>query len=156
MISDPGNVSEYLISQPKFVNAIRGAEKETKLSKTQLAVLRKVGQDLDEATMRVTQEPGSNTFRNLSVANVMGAIAGKSMFGDVPAVLQKVAAPMNWLYNGTDDQIREVIVDAMLDPKLAARLMRKATTAEMVPLSQALQKRALKLGYGQVFGLTEE
>jgi len=78
------------------------------------------------------------------------------MFGDVPAVLQKVAAPMNWLYNGTDDQIREVIVDAMLDPKLAARLMRKATTAEMVPLSQELQKRALKLGYGQVFGLTEE
>jgi hypothetical protein len=156
MISDPGNVSEYLISQPKFVNAIRAAENETKLSKTQLAVLKKVGQDLDDATTRVTQEPGSNTFRNLSVANVMGAIAGKSMFGDVPAVLQKVAAPMNWLYNGTDDQIREVIVDAMLDPKLAARLMRKATTAEMVPLSQELQKRALKLGYGQVFGLTEE
>jgi hypothetical protein len=156
MISDPGNVSEYLISQPKFVNAIRAAENETKLSKTQLSVLKKVGQDLDEATLRVTQEPGSNTFRNLSVANVIGAIAGKSMFGDVPAVLQKVAAPMNWLYNGTDDQIREVIVDAMLDPKLAARLMRKATTAEMVPLSQELQKRALKLGYGQVFGLTEE
>jgi hypothetical protein len=156
VISDPGNVSEYLISQPKFVRAIRAAEKDTKLSRTQLAVLRKVGQDLDDATMRATQEPGSNTFRNLSVANVMGAIAGRSMFGDVPAVLQKVAAPMNWLYNGTDDQIREVIVDAMLDPKLAARLMRKATTSEMVPLSQELQKRALRLGYGQVFGLTEE
>jgi hypothetical protein len=44
----------------------------------------------------------------------------------------------------------------MLDPKLAARLMRRATTAEMVPLSKELQKRALKLGYGQVFGLSEE
>jgi hypothetical protein len=78
------------------------------------------------------------------------------MFGDVPQALQKVAAPMNWLYNGTDDAIREVIVDAMLNPKLAARLMRRATTAEMVPLSKELQKRALKLGYGQVFGLSEE
>jgi hypothetical protein len=156
MISDPGNVSEYLISQPKFVNAIRAAEKDTNLSKTQLAVLRKVGQDLDEATTRVTQEPGSNTFRNLSVANVMGGIVGRSMFGDMPQALQKVAAPMNWLYNGTDDAIREVIVDAMLDPKLAARLMRRATTAEVVPLSQELQRRALRLGYGQVFGLTEE
>lgn len=156
MITDPGNVSEYLISQPKFTNAIRAAEKDTNLSRTQLAVLKRVGKDLDDATFRVTQEPGSNTFRNLSVANVMGAIAGKSMFGDVPQVLQKVAAPMNWLYNGTDDAIREVIVDAMLDPKLAARLMRKATTAEMVPLSQELQKRALRLGYGQVFGLSEE
>lgn len=156
MISDPGNVSEYLISQPKFTNAIRAAEKDTNLSKTQLAVLKRVGKDLDDATFRVTQEPGSNTFRNLSVANVIGAIAGKSMFGDVPQVLQKVAAPMNWLYNGTDDAIREVIVDAMLDPKLAARLMRRATTAEMVPLSQELQRRALRLGYGQVFGLSEE
>ena len=156
MITDPGNVSEYLISQPKFTNAIRAAEKDTNLSKTQLAVLKRVSKDLDDATFRVTQEPGSNTFRNLSVANVMGAIAGKSMFGEVPQVLQKVAAPMNWLYNGTDDAIREVIVDAMLDPKLAARLMRRATTAEMVPLSQELQRRALRLGYGQVFGLTEE
>ena len=156
IITDPGNVSEYLISQPKFTNAIRAAEKDTNLSKTQLAVLKRVGKDLDDATFRVTQEPGSNTFRNLSVANVIGAIAGKSMFGDVPQVLQKVAAPMNWLYNGTDDAIREVIVDAMLDPKLAARLMRRATTAEMVPLSQELQRRALRLGYGQVFGLSEE
>jgi hypothetical protein len=156
LIRDPGNVSEYLISQPKFVNAIRAAEKETDLSRTQLAVLKRVAQDLDDATLRVTQEPGSNTFRNLSVANVMGGIVGKSIFGDIPPALQKVVTPMQWLYNGSDDMIREVIVDAMLDPKLAARLMRKATTAEMVPLSKELQKRALKLGYGQVFGLSEE
>lgn len=156
MITDPGNVSEYLISQPKFVNAIRAAEKETDLSKTQFAVLKRVAQDLDDATFRVTQEPGSNTFRNLSVANVMGGIIGKSMFGEVPANMRQGILSMNWLYNGSDDMIREVIVDAMLDPKLAARLMRRATTAEMVPLSKELQKRALRLGYGQVFGLTEE
>lgn len=156
LIRDPGNVSEYLISQPKFVNAIRAAEKETDLSRTQLAVLKRVAQDLDDATLRVTQEPGSNTFRNLSVANVMGGIVGKSMFGEVPASMRQGVLSLNWLYNGSDDAIREVIVDAMLDPKLAARLMRKATTAEMVPLSKELQKRALKLGYGQVFGLSEE
>ena len=159
VINEPSNQMEYMLSQRNFVNAIRAAEKDLEkagLSKTQLAVLKKVSNDLDEATFNVTQQPGSNTFRNLSVANMMGAIAGRSMFGDVPQALQKVAAPMNWLYNGTDDAIREVIVDAMLDPKLAARLMRRATTAEMVPLSKELQKRALKLGYGQVFGLSEE
>lgn len=159
VINEPSNQMEYMLSQRNFVNAIRAAEKDLEkagLSRTQLAVLKKVSNDLDEATFNVTQQPGSNTFRNLSVANMMGAIAGRSMFGDVPQALQKVAAPMNWLYNGTDDAIREVIVDAMLDPKLAARLMRRATTAEMVPLSKELQKRALKLGYGQVFGLSEE
>lgn len=156
LIRDPGNVSEYLISQPKFINAIRAAEKETNLSRTQLAVLKRVAQDLDDATLRVTQEPGSNTFRNMSVANVMGGIIGKSMFGEVPASMRQGVLSLNWLYNGSDDAIREVIVDAMLDPKLAARLMRRATTAEMVPLSKELQKRALRLGYGQVFGLSEE
>jgi hypothetical protein len=44
----------------------------------------------------------------------------------------------------------------MLDPKLAARMMRKATTAELVPVSEQLKRRALKLGYGQAFGLEAE
>ena len=159
VINEPSNQMEYMLSQRNFVNAIRAAEKDLEkagLSRTQLAVLKKVSNDLDEATFNVTQQPGSNTFRNLSVANVMGGIIGKSMFGEVPASMRQGVLSLNWLYNGSDDAIREVIVDAMLDPKLAARLMRRATTAEMVPLSKELQKRALKLGYGQVFGLSEE
>jgi hypothetical protein len=34
--------------------------------------------------------------------------------------------------------------------------MRRATNAELIPISQELQRRALRLGYGQVFGLTPE
>ena len=135
---------------------MRGIEKETDLSPAQVAVVNRVAKDLDEATFRVTQEPGSNTFKNFSIANIMGGIVGKQMFGDVPASMQKGVTSLNWLYGGADDAIRAVIVDAMLDPKLAARMMRKATTAEMVPLSKELQQRAIKLGYGQVFGLTPE
>lgn len=157
VITDPSNQAQYMISQPQFVRAIRGAEKETNLSETQLAVLRKVAKDLDDgAIVRLTAEPGSNTFKNISMANFMGQIIGKQMFGEVPASMQKGALSFNWLYGGPDDAIKTVLVDAMLDPKLAARMMRKATTAELVPLSKELQRRAIKLGYGQVFGLTEE
>jgi len=156
MLDDPSRAPEYMLSQPAFVRAVRGIEKETKLSKSQVAVINRVAKDLDEATFRVTQEPGSNTFKNFSIANIMGGIVGKQMFGDVPASMQKGVTSMNWLYGGADDAIRAVVVDAMLDPKLAARMMRKATTAEMVPLSKELQQRAIKLGYGQVFGLTPE
>ena len=156
MLDDPSRAPEYMLSQPAFVRAVRGIEKETKLSKSQVAVINRVAKDLDEATFRVTQEPGSNTFKNFSIANIMGGIVGKQMFGDVPASMQKGVTSLNWLYGGADDAIRAVIVDAMLDPKLAARMMRKATTAEMVPLSKELQQRAIKLGYGQVFGLTPE
>ena len=153
---DPSRVNDYLISQPKFLNAIRSAEKETKLSNTQLAVLRKVAEDLDSGVLpRATKPAGSDTFKNMSTANVIGGMIGKQMFGDVPPVLQKVTAPMNWLYNGTDDAIRELLVNAMLDPKLAASLMKKASVMTVEPLNRELQRKALALGYGAAFGLTE-
>jgi hypothetical protein len=154
---DPSRVNDYLISQPKFLNAIRAAEKETKLSNTQLAVLKRVAEDLDSGVLaRATKPMGSDTFKNMSTANVIGGMIGKQMFGDVPPALQKVSAPMNWLYNGTDDAIRELLVNAMLDPKLAASLMKKASTTTVEPLSKELQRKALQLGYGATFGLTEK
>jgi len=157
IVTEPSSVGEYMISQPKFVNAIRAAEKETDLSKTQLAVVKRVAQDLDEGSItRLTAEPGSNTFKNISIANFIGQSMGKQMFGEVPGVMQKGALAFNWLYAGPDDAIRAVLVDAMLDPKLAARMMRRATNAELIPISQELQRRALRLGYGQVFGLIPE
>ena len=154
---DPSRVNDYLISQPAFTRAIRAAEKETNLSSTQLAVLKRVAEDLDSGVLpRATKVAGSDTFKNMSTANVIGGMIGKQMFGDVPLALQKVSAPMNWLYNGTDDAIRELLVNAMLDPKLAASLMKKATTTTVEPLSKELQRKALQLGYGATFGLTEK
>lgn len=154
---DPSRINDYLISQPKFLNAIRAAEKETNLSTTQLAVLKRVAEDLDSGVLaRATKSMGSDTFKNMSTANVIGGMIGKQMFGDVPLALQKASAPMNWLYNGTDDAIRELLVNAMLDPKLAATLMKKASVMTVEPLSKELQRKALQLGYGATFGLTEK
>jgi hypothetical protein len=154
---DPSRANDYLISQPAFTRAIRAAEKETDLSSTQLAVLKRVAEDLDSGVLpRATKMAGSDTFKNMSTANVIGGMVGKQMFGDVPLALQKVSAPMNWLYNGTDDAIRELLVNAMLDPKLAATLMKKASVTTVEPLSKELQRKALQLGYGATFGLTEK
>lgn len=156
-IPDPINVGDFMISQPSFARAIRSTAKETKLSDMQVRALTKVGEDLDAGVLnRAGRVPGSDTFKNLSTANVIGGIIGKQMFGEVPAAANKVVAPLNWLYNGTDDQIREVLVDAMLDPKLASRLMTKASTTTVEPLSKELQKKAINMGYGAAFGLTGE
>jgi len=154
---DIGRVGDFLISQPAFTRAIRSLEDDPKLgglSRTQFSVLQRVGKDLDDGVLaRAAKSPGSDTFKNMSTANVIGGIVGKQIFGETSPFLNKVAAPLNWLYNGTDDAIREVLVDAMLDPKLAARLMQKATTTTMEPISQELQRRAVTLGYGSIFGL---
>jgi hypothetical protein len=153
---DPSRVGDFLISQPSFTRAIRAAEKDTNLSKPQLAALLKVSQDLDSGVLaRAVKVPGSDTFKNISTANIIGGIIGKQMFGEVPPAVQKVSAPLNWLYNGTDDAIRELLVDAMLDPKLASRLMTKASMVTVEPLSKELQRKAISMGYGATFGLTE-
>ena len=153
---DPSRVGDFLISQPAFTRAIRAAEKETNLSKTQLAVLKRVAEDLDSGVLnRAGRVPGSDTFKNLSTANIIGGVIGKQMFGEVPSAVNKTVAPLNWLYNGTDDQIRELLVSAMLDPKLAADLMKKANVMTVEPLSKELKKRAIAAGYGASFGLTE-
>ena len=156
-IPDPINVGDFMISQPSFARAIRATAKDTNLSSAQVRALAKVGDDLDSGVLnRSGKVPGSDTFKNLSTANVIGGIIGKQMFGEVPPVANKLVAPLNWLYNGTDDQIREILVDAMLDPKLASRLMTKASSTTIEPLSKELQKKAINMGYGAAFGLTGE
>jgi hypothetical protein len=153
---DPGRVGDYLISQPAFTRAIRAikSDPQTKLSKTQIAVLERVGKDLDEGVLqRAAKVPGSDTFKNLSTANIVGGIIGRQITGEGSAALQKMASPLNWLYNGTDDKIRELLVEAMLDPKLAADLMKKASVMRVEPISKELQKKAINMGYGSIFGL---
>jgi hypothetical protein len=153
---DPINVGDFMISQPSFARAIRSTAKDTNLSEMQVRVLEKVGRDLDTGVLnRSGKVPGSDTFKNLSTANVIGGIIGKQMFGEVPPIVNKTIAPLNWLYNGTDDQIRELLVQSMLDPKLASKLLTKASTTTVEPLSRELQKKALSIGYGAAFGLSE-
>lgn len=156
-IPDPVNVGEFLISQPNFARTIRSIknDKDFKgLSKSQVNTLEKIAKDLDEGVLpRAAKVPGSDTFKNMSTANVIGGIIGKQMFGEMSPALQKIAAPMNWLFNGTDDRIRELLVDAMLDPKLASRLMAQAKDTTMESLSRELQRKAINMGYGAAFGL---
>jgi hypothetical protein len=154
---DPMNAGNFLISQPAFARTIRNLESTKSLkglSKPQISVLKNVSKDLDEGVLnRATKVPGSDTFKNMSTANVIGGIIGKQLFGEVSPLLQKISAPMNWLYNGTDDAIRELIVSSMLDPKLASRLMANATQTTMETIGKELQRKALTMGFGATFGI---
>lgn len=150
--------SEYMISQPSFTRAIRSLDKGDfkDLSSTQVATLKRIGRDLDDGVLnRAGKMPGSDTFKNLSTANFIGGIVGKQVFGEMNPALQSKINPFNWMYNGSDDMIRDLLVEAMLDPKLASQLMAKASVIRMEPLSQELQRKAIGLGYGSAFGLEQ-
>jgi hypothetical protein len=156
-IPDPINDDLFMLSQAGFAKAVRNLPKDTNIPKGQVAALQKISKDLDEGVLgRATKPAGSDTFKNMSTANLIGGIIGKQMFGEVSPALSKVTAPLNWLFNGTDDQIRTLLVEAMLDPKLASKLMTKASVVTVEPLSKELQRKAINLGYGAAFGLTKE
>jgi hypothetical protein len=156
-IPDPINDDLFMLSQAGFAKAVRNLPEDTNIPKGQRLALDKISKDLDEGVLgRATKPAGSDTFKNMSTANLIGGIIGKQMFGEVSPALSKVTAPLNWLFNGTDDQIRTLLVEAMLDPKLASKLMSKASVVTVEPLSKELQRKAINLGYGAAFGLTKE
>lgn len=143
----------------KLVDQIK-VDPKTKLSKTQMYVLDNIARDLEQgstANLSAVRVPGSDTFKNISLANIMGSIVGKAMYGEpsgkTSAIVQKVMTPLNWLYNGSDDAIRGLLIEAMRDPKLAAQMMKKAGTTTVEPLSEELKRKASAIGLGPAFGL---
>ena len=48
------------------------------------------------------------------------------------------------------------MVEAMLDPKLAATMMGKANIMKVEPLAKSLRKKAEELGFGAAIGATQE
>ncbi|MBK7249883.1 MAG: hypothetical protein IPI06_02990 [Gammaproteobacteria bacterium] len=121
------------LSQAKFNQALRSAAKDKKtrrkfehLSKRQLDVLRAVATDLDMGaahTSALVRAPGSDTYQNLSIANVLGAITGTANQG-IPRWLQPLLtarlSPARWLTELSDKQVSELLVDAALDPRIGS------------------------------------
>lgn len=124
-----------------------------KLSQSQLSTLDRVASDLDRgsAVSASTMRPaGSDTFKNLSVANVIGNIVGKDNGAEVA---QSVAGrtlsegkfnPLAWMYHMPDEAMQQLILSAWKDPKLAAQFMKKANDATIRSVGDELKERAAK------------
>ena len=150
-MSDPVTNEETLVLGP-FQRAIEGAAAKGKMDKMttdQMRVVQSVVNDLDRAaapTSNVARVPGSDTMRNFSVGSVIGRILGDNP-GPAGAATQAagqrgVGAALSWLYSMPDEQVGQLLVDAVLDPKLAARLMKAATAEEIERVSRELAWRS--------------
>lgn len=117
------------------------------LSPNQLETIQRVADDIDRgaasqsATVRV---PGSDTFKNLSVGSVIGRILGDQtgeLVSDSSAV-KSMVRPISFIYRMPDQAIQQLMIETWLDPKMAARLMRKATQHEIDSIGNELKQRA--------------
>lgn len=105
------------------------------------------------ATAPGVKAPGSNTFQNMSMGNLIGRVFSESMADNT--TLRTMTRPLDFLYKLPDQQIQQLLVEAMLDPKLAAMMMGKANIMKVEPLAQSLRKKAEQMGFGAAIGAQE-
>jgi hypothetical protein len=106
------------------------------------------------ATAPGVKAPGSNTFQNMSMGNLIGRVFSESLADNT--TLRTMTRPLDWLYKLPDQQVQQLLVEAMLDPQLAAQMMSKASIMKVEPLAKSLRKKAEQLGYGSIIGAAQE
>lgn len=105
------------------------------------------------ATAPGIKVPGSDTFRNMSVGNLIGKVMSQSLADN--KTLRTMARPLDWLYKLPDEAMQQLLVDAMLDPQLAAKMMKNANIMEIDSVAKSLRTKAERLGYGGMIGAEE-
>jgi hypothetical protein len=115
----------------------------SRISPTQAQQLNAIRTDLQlgqALSSPLVKAPGSDTFQNLSIAQVLGA--GMT---DAHPALRVLTKPLSWVYHvaGSDEAVNQVLANAMLDPKLAGQLLQRATPSSVQSVS-AMLKAALR------------
>lgn len=106
------------------------------------------------ATAPGVKVPGSDTFRNMSMGNMIGKIFSESMASNT--TLRTMTRPLDFLYKLPDDKIQQLLVEAMLDPQTAAVLMSRANMMKVEPLAKSLREKAIRMGMGSAIGAAQE
>jgi hypothetical protein len=105
------------------------------------------------ATAPGVKAPGSDTFKNMSMGNLIGRVFSESMANNT--TLRTMTRPLDFLYKLPDQQIQQLLVEAMLDPQLAAQMMSRANMMKVEPLARSLRQKAEQLGFGAAIGAAE-
>ena len=106
------------------------------------------------ATAPGVRAPGSNTFQNLTMGNLIGRVFSESLADNT--TLRTMTRPLDFLYKLPNQQVQELLVQAMLDPKLAAQMMSKANVMKVEPMAKSLRRKAEELGFGSAIGATPD
>lgn len=146
---DPTTQQQFL-GPANFGRAVDAAivKNPGKLSPQQLNQLNAIRTDLQMGqaiNSPLVKAPGSDTFQNLSIAQAIGGGAAAQH-----PMMKIISSPLNWIYKagGADPAVNEILTNAMLDPKLAATLLTKATPKSVQTFSEALKMKAVSGALG--------
>jgi hypothetical protein len=137
--------------------AARAEEMDTKLSDAAQRRLDNIIFEINRgqaSTAPGVRAPGSNTFQNMSMGNLIGRVFSESVADNT--TLRTMTRPLDWLMKLPDQQLQQLLVEAMFDPQLAATLMSKANVMKVEPFAKSLRKKAEQLGFGTAIGAQQE
>lgn len=130
---------------------VAALEKKSPLTDGQRKNLELVLADLERAAgvnARNLKSPGSDTFKNLSVAHAIGRVFGEAATGAAAqnSTMRAISKPFAWVYGlaKTDDEMTKLLQDAMLDPEFAAALLKEANMRNMAAASNRLRDIAAR------------
>ena len=83
---------------------------------------------------------GSPTQQNLSASTLLTQISFGALDPDGP-ITASLLRPVSWVYRIPDERVRDLLVDAALDPSLAKSLAARATPEIMSQLGKRLLDR---------------
>lgn len=148
---------DQVMSAAKFYNVVErnGSELAKVLSAKEMDALYRISQDIKRGALSDTagRAVGSNTAQNLSTAYVIGNMLGHG--GKQSWMTAPLERSLSWLTKMSEPQVQQLLVDAMLDPRLAASLMFKATPSNVQNVSKELAKRAQGLAQGATASLSQ-
>ena len=154
----PDVTGDPIISQAQWQRTVMANIDELgkKLSPDQIEKMKRIGADLDRGALSETagRAAGSNTYQNLSTANILGAALGRGAATNT--VGQSLLRPLQFIYRLPEPQVQDLLKQAMLEPKLAAALMAKATPGNVEFLGEALRFKARAMGLGAAIGTGTE
>jgi len=136
---------DLLLTGPRFRHALNARKKDiARLPLSNKKRINAIMRDLDRssaATAPGIKVPGSDSFKNMSMASAIGRIFGDGQAdGSIPKALM---SPFRALFGltGSDEKMTELLVQAMMDPELSARLMSRATEQHANTFISALKRR---------------
>lgn len=141
-----------IVSQAKWARQVKRVlprlQADGDLSEDQISQLVRIGDDLDRGALLTNpnvKSAGSDTLRNLTGANVVGALAGGNV-DELGAISATVMRPLKFLYLIPNRQMERLMQEAMLDTRLAAQLMSEATPKSTFNLAALLRSKAQSIG----------
>lgn len=125
------------ITLAKVKNAIEGLERKRaapgvdaakSITDEQLKTLRAIHDDLlRQANTGLGRSAGSNTYQNIATDNILGTMLPGKLGGAVTGRLGSVVGQVGRLaYSGPNEQIKNGLLEMMLDPKQAEQAMQLA------------------------------